>query len=518
METPPKKRPSNAKRPSQMSVATMDKIFLFILLWCIASTALLLRQFHNNNELQRQLSHANSRKLALMNKAKNFEGGTRRLNPRRHKKKRHHHEKEEEMGNRHRHIMNTKEEKGSGRHHHEEKNGGNHRHNTKKEKGSNLLRRAASKSNAVVTVNQFPFTRSLERFKRSESFYLYIVERPHASSDSANGDGTNNNNNNASSDAAAAPLQWSEVRWKDLVDHWGRQTTFTDLLGMATPLHDDGRTKLKDGEVAMQKKMILHCLPKAASTTLRRACYAHQKEHCSAIDFPRQQDPFGYRNIDDFFHAVNKCEDIDVFCVQGGDALMSVINYEGKEEGSNKSNEDDDEREPFHFVHMVPFRNFDAWVESAIKQIHEIDGNKCDRIDKLLEENCYGYRELYMELYPKMVLSLLIGMAFDANGKGISAKDKHHIMLYNYEDVDGVVAKVSHFFDMEPLPRTNKQYKASRGEGTCPKEISEKFHQCHDEALMSTDAIRDLKAERQRRKQNDRGMKSMYQCMRKGEC
>eukprot|EP00580_Thalassiosira_gravida_P007103 CAMPEP_0201639082 /NCGR_PEP_ID=MMETSP0493-20130528/18341_1 /ASSEMBLY_ACC=CAM_ASM_000838 /TAXON_ID=420259 /ORGANISM="Thalassiosira gravida, Strain GMp14c1" /LENGTH=174 /DNA_ID=CAMNT_0048112355 /DNA_START=26 /DNA_END=550 /DNA_ORIENTATION=- len=157
---------------------------------------------------------------------------------------------------------------------------------------------------------------------------------------------------------------------------------------------------------------------------------------------------------------------------------------------------------------MVPFRNFDDWVESAIKQIFFIDGGRdnCGRAGKILGE-CLGYRELYMELYPKSVLSLLIGMAFDANGSGIPRKDKHHIMLYNYKDVDSVMTEVSDFFGMDPLPRTDKRLKQQIVAGTCPKEISEKFHECHDETLTNADAIRGLEAERLRRKTNGRRMK-----------
>jgi len=348
-----------------------------------------------------------------------------------------------------------------------------------------------------TAVNQFPFTRNMETFVRSQGFYLYVVRLSPTNTDS-------------DASRPSSPLQWSEVRWKELVVNWGRTTTFSDLLQMSTPLQDNKRRKSGEGD--MQKKLILHCLPKAASTTLRRACYKNQKESCEAIEFPQQQDPFGYRNIHDFFRAVKECDKINQYCVQGGDAQMSVINYEGKGDSEEEEEEDGDERDPLHFVHMVPFRNFDDWVESAIKHIAGIDGH-CDRVDIILDQ-CLGYRELYMELYPKSVLSLLIGMAFDANGRGISRKDKHHIMLYNYKDVDDVMTEVSNFFGMDPLPHTDRRYKEKKlDERTCPKEISEKFHKCHDDTLISADAIRGLEAERLRRRKNDRAMKTIVMGM-----
>ena len=225
-------------------MAKMDLIFSFILIWCIASTSLLIWQFQSNTELQQQLSA--NRKINRMEKVKNFTGRM----PKDNKKMHHSRIKDQE------HLTEIKHKQ---------------QHNNMHEKQD---RRKIS-----TTVNQFPFTRSLERFKRSESFFLYVVQ---LSSTSSSGGGADL--------SPPSPLEWSEVRWKDLVVNWGRNTTFSDLLEMSTPLHNDGKTG--SGEGAMQKKLILHCIPKAASTTLRRACYKNQKESCEAIDFPAQQGVF----------------------------------------------------------------------------------------------------------------------------------------------------------------------------------------------------------------------------------
>ena len=181
------------------------------------------------------------------------------------------------------------------------------------------------------------------------------------------------------------------------------------------------------------------------------------------------------------------------------------------------------DREPLRFVHMVPFRNFDDWVESAIKQLYVSD--ECNMTARLLDR-CYGYRELYVELYPKMVLSLLVGMTFDSHkarkgkdeshkaGKG---KDKHHIMLYNYVEADRVIAEVSAFFGVEPLRHTGNRYKTQRDEGTCQREISRKFHACYDDTLAKTDAVRALKAEAKRRKREMIRMKQLYHEIKRAE-
>ena len=481
----------------------IDMIFILILVWTVISTTLLIQQFNNNHILQQKLKdtkqhqhkrHKSSRRMNLVNKFNNKiqQDDAARLEK----------------------VQRREEQK--------------------------KIHEYQLRSNIPMSANQFPFTRSIERFTRSSQFFIYVV------------------NKNQLDDSL--PLQWSEVRWKELVLNWNQETTFDTLLGMTTPLHDKKNIKLPsfEEEGIMSKKFVLHCLPKAASTTLRRACYAHQKESCPEIEFPQQQDPFGYRKVDDFFTAVKKCKDINHFCVQGGDANMSIINYKGadkddmkegednkdgtpkddnwvntsKEEGEEADNiitptkeerddmkDDNLDREPFHFIHMVPFRNYNDWVESAIKQIYTIDGS-CNRIDRLLDEGCFGYRELYFELYPKIVLSMLTGMAFDANGnhEDVQSKDKHHILLYNYVDVSTIVTRVSDYFDIEPMPGTNSRKKEVRAEGTCPSEISEKFHTCYDETLMTkSDAIRNLEMESKRRNDQARKFKTLLARIKKAE-
>mmetsp|Transcript_3538 Transcript_3538/g.9039 ORF Transcript_3538/g.9039 Transcript_3538/m.9039 type:complete len:487 (+) Transcript_3538:123-1583(+) len=458
-------------------MAKIEIIFSFILVWSIIASILLVQQFHNNAALERQLSE--SRKLFLF--VKNRE-----------KKKKKQDElkaKYDDMTNMHSSWEVEEQDRPK-----------------VKELEYNASEKGSGQKKSMAT-NQFPFTRSLENFRNSKGTFIYVVQST----------STTQSGNEGGIISLPSPLQWSEVRWKDLVVNWGRNTTFDGLLKMSTRLEYPTRwrhTKASSSEGMMQKKFVLHCLPKAASTTLRRACYTNMKQYCKAIDFPVQNDPFGYRNVTDFFTAVKVCRDIDHFCIQGGDVQMSVINYEGEESMEQDDGGEDDEREPFHFIHMVPFRNFDDWVESAIKQIFGIDKN-CDRINILLDQ-CIGYRELYMELYPKSVLSLLTGMIFNANGKGISGKDKHHILLYNYKDTDSTVSQVSEFFDIDPMPHTGSRLKGKGDEETCPDVISEKFHKCHDEALITADAIRNLKKERKRRTKNDRVLKTAIVCLRNG--
>jgi hypothetical protein len=178
-------------------------------------------------------------------------------------------------------------------------------------------------------------------------------------------------------------------------------------------------------------------------------------------------------------------------------------------------NFDDNEksdREPYHFLHMVPFRKFDDWVDSAISHIFSIDG-QCDRVDMMMDQ-CLGYRELYMEFYTKSVLNLLIGMPLCSNQNDCSFKDKHHILLYNYKDTQSIVSRVSNFFGMDPLRGTKLRYKEKSSYETCPNAIPKKFHDCHDETLLRTTVITDFSAEKERRNANHKTMIKFVQLNR----
>lgn len=489
------------------TMARVDFLFGGILVWSLVSTTLLIHQFHDNTRLQEQLA-ASQRATT---KVKKYIVNPKAFEQEKKKKKKNGKKK------------TTKATNGAPKKKNEKKGPNGTQKEKKKKKAESrpvaaaepaaepvakkrgyrgqefkIVQDATKLSNYtgttdLLSANEFPFTRSLRDFRASSDFYIYVVE-----STTDNGEG-------------GSPLQWHEVQWKSLLENWNRNSTFDDIITLSTSLQNENAER---AENVMPKKFVIHCLPKTASTTLRKACRRHLWTNCEALELPMKQDPFGFRQIDDFFTAVRYCPEIDHFCVQGGDDMMTIINHEEKAESEQ---EGEGESYPLHFIHMVPFRNFDSWVESAVKQVFVIDGS-CDRVGQLLDHNCLGYREMYMELYPKIALALLTGMGFNANDKGLTGegKSQHHIVLYNYQDTDVIIAETSRYFGIEPLARTDEQAKANRGEGTCPARISDKFHECHDETLMTQDSIRMLRPERKRRTQEMREMKHALQCLRSG--
>ena len=454
-------------------MAKIDLMFAFILMWSIISTTLLVKQHYKTD------GGVGLSKLSPKSMIRGLDHDERRREVRKDKRRR---EKEQ--------YKRGKADKASDR--------DDNSSVSKLSQSTSQVKLLPEEQYNLADTDEFPFTRSLETFDSSDNFYIYTV-------------------NTVSSEDAS--LEWSEVPWKELVHKWNPTTTFDELINLGSRVQQSEEEQ-STSSPGIPKKLVIHCLPKTASTTLRDACKHLLDDKCPEV--PRRHDPYGYRSPTEFYHAVNICTEVHQFCVQGGDLLMNVIGYSGTE------NDDDEERkleaseakEAMHFVHLVPFRNFNEWAASALKQIYEVDG-KCDRIDEMLQE-CLGYRELYMELYTKSVLAGLIGMSLDVN-VNISNDDnpwrkhKHHLVLYNYEDTSTIVTDTSNFFGIEPMPRTSKDLKGKRSGGTCPKETLNVFHDCHDESLNNMEAIRDFKEELKRRKQDDRLMKKILADNRKRE-
>jgi hypothetical protein len=459
---------------NKSTMAKIDLMFGFILLWSIVSTTLLVMQnFHLDGSGLSKFSpnHIDRKGLAQDDgKDKNkVMRGKRRRGEDQHRRT-----KADKMTDHKLHFSSSK--------------------SLVSDSQAKLL--PEEQYNIATGNNEFfPFTRSLKTFDSSDNFYIYAV--------------------NTASDES--PLEWSEVPWKQLVHNWKPSTTFDELVHLGSVLQP---TDVQSTATTL-KKLVIHCLPKTASTTLRDACKRLMDKKCP--DVPQRHDPYGYRNPSEFYHAVKTCTEVHQYCVQGGDLLMNVIGYSGKDDDDDEEKQSElqeaQNAEAVQFVHLVPFRNFNEWAASALKQIYVVDG-KCDRIDEMLEQ-CLGYRELYMELYTKSVLSGLIGMSLDVNSSDDVdnpwRKHEHHIVLYNYEDTSTVVSEMSTFFGIEPMPRLSADLKGNRSEGTCPVETLNAFHKCHDETLSSMDAIRDFEEELERRKEGDRAMKKILADNRKKE-
>jgi len=255
--------------------------------------------------------------------------------------------------------------------------------------------------------------------------------------------------------------------WKDLTKKWGSKSSFSDLLIGAMKTID----KLPSFELQLHSEriiFILHNHPKMASTTLRRACWENLKSSCGVMS--PQRNPMGYSNTKDLAALISKCENTHHFCVMGWH--FHPDNFPNATPSSSK---------PITFIHLFPFRNFDDWTTSAMKQIfvgHSEAG--CNKVAKRLEK-CDGWLELDYEKYSKHAMSKMLGIIKQRAQQSAT----HHFLLYDYSQLNRTLAKLGHLYQVPMLRYLDMRYKQFRRDGSCPNKTLSRFHECFDERLLT---------------------------------
>ncbi|KAL3806351.1 hypothetical protein ACHAXA_007692 [Cyclostephanos tholiformis] len=205
-----------------------------------------------------------------------------------------------------------------------------------------------------------------------------------------------------------------------------------------------------------------------ASTTLRRACWENLWRTCNVVSPKR--DPMGYSDAKDLVALIEKCEDTTHFCVKGW-------HYHAQNFPPNVTTS---QSHPIAFIHMFPFRKFDDWAASAIKQIfaaHSETG--CNNIAKRLE-TCEGWLELDFVKYSKRNLARMLKIKNSRRRQSY----EHHFFLYDFSLVQPTLDRLSRSYQVPMLQFLDMQYKRMRQNGTCTSQTIEKFHECFDDELL----------------------------------
>jgi hypothetical protein len=172
------------------------------------------------------------------------------------------------------------------------------------------------------------------------------------------------------------------------------------------------------------------------------------------------------------------------------------------------------------YIHLFPFRNYNDWVNSAIKQ--QYDRGKetgCDNAKKKWENGkCQHYRmEIDLRKYGRVDLDrfqagVVRGMknndddggllllhhddhknssssSSSSNGVGKSEERReehlhHTFILYLHRDLEQVMKVLSTTYHIPMLPGTGSKKKGKRPEGTCNESLVELYHECFSEELM----------------------------------
>lgn len=137
------------------------------------------------------------------------------------------------------------------------------------------------------------------------------------------------------------------------------------------------------------------------------------------------------------------------------------------------------------FIHMFPFRNYDDWAASALKQQYDRGREAgCNKTKDLWEDNCTPSRmEIDIGKYGKAELARFKeGVVQRMNG---DKKMEHHVfLLYHHRELNDVLDKLNDLYDIPALPGSDGKGKERRPEGTCDGEMLEMFHDCFSSQLM----------------------------------
>jgi hypothetical protein len=183
-----------------------------------------------------------------------------------------------------------------------------------------------------------------------------------------------------------------------------------------------------------------------------------------------RRDPTGYSNAKDLAALLEKCEDTNHYCVEGWryhkqNFPTNITSYQSL---------------PIAFIHLFPFRNFDDWAASAIKQIFAAHSEAgCNNVAIRLE-TCVGWLELDFAKYSKRNIARMLEIKDSRGGQS----HVHHFFLYDFSLVRPTLDRLSLSYQVPTLQYLDMQYKQIRQSGTCPSQTIEKFHECFDDQLL----------------------------------
>ncbi|KAL9182640.1 hypothetical protein ACHAXT_013292 [Thalassiosira profunda] len=273
------------------------------------------------------------------------------------------------------------------------------------------------------------------------------------------------------------------IDYMDLASMWGRYTTYDDILSRATS--NDASQPSSSSEAFQQKlqqsniTIIFHNSPKTASSTLRKACIETQHDTCNLQRKGETNKwPEGYRNPKRLAQLFGQCPHTFHYCVK---ELPLTKNYAQHYDTRT-------------FLHMVPFRNYDAWSRSALHQISYRDGEEgCQRVDRALDACCTNNTcmsrswELKPQRYGKSILAQVIG-SFELLREMLGREtvdEHHHFLVHNYVDLHKSLRWLHKSCGVPLLPGTDENVNSVRPKDSCAQEerLMEKFHNCFSDQL-----------------------------------
>lgn len=258
----------------------------------------------------------------------------------------------------------------------------------------------------------------------------------------------------------------SLISWGSMAMSWNRTTQYEDLVSLS--LQAQALPEIHSGR---RPVIMIHCGPKTGSTTLRKACRRNTKKTCGIWEKNRSHGSPGYMDGNKLFPLIEWCNSTYHFCAKEITVPLDLPNFSDLE-----------------FVHMFPFRNYDEWARSALKQQYDRSSEKgCNRTyDKLLRDCTHDQMELDFRKYGKTELSKFKEGVVERMNRGNvtdSQREYHTFILYHHRELDDVLERLSEVYGIPHLPGSDGHGKVKRPEGTCKEYILDKYHNCFSDQL-----------------------------------
>ncbi len=246
----------------------------------------------------------------------------------------------------------------------------------------------------------------------------------------------------------------SVLSWGDLASNWDRHTTFDNIIQLSNesllpPIPPDHRVVI-----------IMHCLPKMGSRSLRVACKAELTQGCGLTPKMRN-DPNGYVDTKEFDQIIRQCNTTQHFC--------RGVYPKGMKKYDNTV-----------FFHLYPFRNYDLWTISAMKQEYDRRGH-CNKLQQLMYNCTDQHGELAFKKYTKTRMSVdrpeVVHRINDI-------KEVHYTILYPYLEIHALLSVMNEVYQVGLLSGSDGTSHTVRPKnGTCDSAILDKYHECFTSKL-----------------------------------
>lgn len=245
--------------------------------------------------------------------------------------------------------------------------------------------------------------------------------------------------------------------WSALASAWDRHTTFEDLTSASR--HSPLPTVPPDHRVAI----LMHLSPKMASTTLRTACRANYLHSCGMAP---KKPLSGYTDVGKLADMVRQCNTTHHFCTHDMFTTATAA------------------MEKIAFFHVYPFRNYEAWTVSALKQPYDVGGERrCGGLRRMMETCTDRHGELAFFKYPKTRMSEVQPQVVRRIHQ---LQETHHTIVYPFRKIDGLLSVMSARYRIPLLPGSDGEEKKERPKnGTCDQAILDKFHECFSDRLIA---------------------------------